>query len=204
MPPTGKLFRASVLTNVAGETCVNVLHLTGQTEAGTAATCFNAIQSAWVESVDPVLGDGVQWIGASIVEITRAPTQDSYENNLSTPAPGPIIDAPEAPQLAVCCNIKTGLSGRTRRGRFFLAGIPDADVKQGRIQPASQARLNTMIAALTAAFLGDGATSEFQLGVFSRSRYAILSNPFDEYWVPATSLGYNLVMSTMRSRKPAS
>ena len=108
------------------------------------------------------------------------------------------------PANALVVRIGTGLAGRTRRGRIFLGGV------QKDLQGAGVLTANGIIAygifltAMRNQFGGPATPSGFQLGVFSRKRYDILSNPFDDYWKPATVLAIVSGLTTMRSRKVGS
>jgi hypothetical protein len=199
---TGSLFRTAIQYSIFGTACVNVLYFAGNTPDQTAAALLQNLIDIYLPAVRQVQGGDVVYTKATAVEVSRLPLQDSAERALSgvVGAQGASADAP---QLATCINIRTGYSDRTRRGRFFLGGIPDTSTASGKLSAGVLPLMNTMLSALNAAYIAEGSGELFTLGVFSRKRYDILSNPFDDYWKPATGLAYSIVQSTMRSRKPA-
>ena len=199
---TGNLYRCSIEYLITGEACANVIYIRGNDSNTTAELIAGGLQTDWVAATRLVQSNQVVYTGITVVQVVRFGAQDT-----AGLAIGGVVGAKtgnaEAPQLAVNVNVRTGQFGRTRRGRFFLGGVQDGDVIAGKVTSALTTDLNTMITSLTGRFIGASHTSVGQLGVFSRSRFALISNPFDEYWVPATQLAYRSVMSTMRSRKPA-
>lgn len=199
--PTGALYRLSLAYQVAGEICQNVLYCRGADNTVTAALMVNAGINDIAAAFRTVQCTSVLYQSCTAVEVVRFGSQDTAEAAM-TGVTGNLAVLAEAPQLAVCFNNRTGQFGRTRRGRFFLGGIPDGEVEGGKIKASFATTINTMLATLSGRIVGASATSAARLGVFSRERYKIISNPFDEYWAMSQSLGYVSVMSTMRSRRP--
>jgi len=110
-------------------------------------------------------------------------------------------ETPLPPANAVVVRLRTGLQGPTRRGRIFVGGVPGIWQTDGSLNAAGLAGYGAFISRMLADFGSPTAPGKMQLGVFSRERYSIISNPFDEYWKPVTQLAVAGPVSTMRSRK---
>lgn len=166
----------------AGDVAAKILPLLAASWAKyMAGIGFDKTFSVQVDKIARLTSD--QGLANLVADIT-------YQNNVSLPTVN-----------AVTFSIYTGLSGPTRRGRLFLGAIPVDSVLNSVLAGLGLTRFDNFNADFAAKFLGDSATSGFQIGVFSRSRYAITSNPFDDYWKPANRLVVKNTVGTMHSRK---
>lgn len=105
------------------------------------------------------------------------------------------------PTNAIVIRLKTGFADRTRRGRVFLGCVPGGVVTAGVLNQFGQDNYGGFAANLVTNFGGNAPAVGFSLGVFSRERYSLISNPFDEYWKPVTVAQAIAQVATMRSRK---
>jgi hypothetical protein len=197
-----RVYRAAIEGNVGGEPFVNVLHFEEQNTGG-AEGLVNALEVAWVTQLINITARDTTFTKIVAVEVVRVGMQDAYEKAINLKNAGN-MGATSTPQLALRVAIRTGQYGATRRGRFFLAGIPDEVETGGRLTAQGSGFVASWTAAaITPAFVGPNPSTGYRLGVFSRSRYALLSNPFDAWFAGAINLSPATVFSTMRSRKPA-
>lgn len=104
------------------------------------------------------------------------------------------------PQLAVCVSLHTGLSGRKRRGRFFIGGVSTSDTALGKLSSGAQAVFQSNLNSAKA--LVDGSGSLPTWNVFSRTIFGGLTDIILDSYKPVTSVVPQLVLSTMRSRSP--
>lgn len=102
---------------------------------------------------------------------------------------------------AIVASMYTGFAGPSRRGRVFLGGLSGDSIASSQINPTGGTRYAAWVALMKSYFMGGALDTGMSLGVFSRKRYEIVSNPFDDYWKPVTNLAIKPEVATMHSRK---
>lgn len=99
---------------------------------------------------------------------------------------------------AAVVSLKTGLGGRHNRGRKYLAGIPQQDVDDSRLEEAKrtamQATWNTMND-----YFKDGGTGEATWGLY---RKEVTGGVPNHIFTPIRSVIVRPILGTMRSRLP--
>lgn len=196
------LYRTAFSVQVSGQTTVNVMYFKQlnsslQDDAQSAANIITPILStAYSNVLASNSTNPVSNVTCTRVSRLFADTGTAIGNV------GPGIGGDVMPALVACTvKIKTGFAGKTRRGRIFVGGVPSVFVAFSTVSTTAIARYQLFMDGIRNNFMGGAPVSGFQLGVFSRTRYAILSNPFDDYFKPATQLVLNGAIASMRSRK---
>lgn len=194
-----KLFRATVRGETGGEAFANVIHVYGDK---TAQEACSAVYTHWIDNLTPLMGNHAKFTSVTCQEVGHLILDPEYYTQVED-APGANGTTTD-PQLAGCLSLHTGLSGKHRRGRIFLAGIRSDLVVDGKIEAGYYtqwtARINTQIAG---AWFGASPTSGMNLVVFSRSIFNGLSDIFLDSFKNVTTATLNQTMSTMRTRKPS-
>ena len=81
---------------------------------------FGAVVRGFYDGLTPLLS--TQWsLTEVVVQDLQSASAPSYEASI-TPVTGTISSDPLPPNMAVCCTHRTGLRGRSFRGRTYLAG----------------------------------------------------------------------------------
>lgn len=199
----GDLYRIALGYRVHGQLNVNVMAMKQIADAAVedasdvAAKIITPLAQTWANYLAGIAFD--KNFEVKVDKIARLTSDQgtaqlfadlTYQNNVSLPTVN-----------AITYSLYTGLAGPTRRGRIFLGGIPVDSVLNSVITNLGLTRFNNFNTAFSNNFLGESAASGFQIGVFSRSRYNIVSNPFDEYWKPCNRLVIKNAVGTMHSRK---
>lgn len=199
----GDLYRVACQYRVHAQLCVNVLYLknlsaaSDDTAAETAQTLCPILGTIYSEVIPDAAGPRNFQVDTSLISRTNSDI-GSF-----------IVERPISPVLvnvlpsvnAVTMSIGTGLAGPRRRGRIFLAGVSPEWTEQSVLNVTGFTRYNAWITQMAAAVMGDTPSSGYQLGVFSRASYSLISNPFDDYWKPANRLQVRAPIGTMKSRK---
>ena len=199
----GDLYRTAVQYNVAGQSNVNVMYFKqtkpmGQNNAQDFATeVAPLVRDLFVPIIADPRSLAITLTCTLVARLFSDVGESTAQINVNTPSPGLALP----PANAMVLRIRTGLSGRTRRGRIFLGGVPASWITAGQLNTVGRVPYDNFMSSFIANFFGDDPLSGAQLGVFSRSRYAIISNPFDDYWKPAVQLQIPPAVATMRSRK---
>jgi len=106
---------------------------------------------------------------------------------------------------AALVSIRTAEGGRSKRGRMFLAGIPESATTGSsfNLTDPTWAAIIAFVACLVDKFIDNGelGTDRFQLGVYSR-KIGGAAFPYGAAgFTPAVSLNAVALIATMRSRK---
>lgn len=103
---------------------------------------------------------------------------------------------------AVIISMKTGLGGRTHRGRKYIAGIPSDDVNNSRIEEATRTGWQTTWDTINARYMSGG-SGIMRWGVLHRvGASGVPVEITDENFTPFTNVIVRSVLGTMRSRLP--
>lgn len=70
-------------------------------------------------------------------------------------------------------SLRTGLGGRSNRGRLYIAGIPEDDSADSRLNPDGLIRFQAIATSLLTNFAGSEFTNRFRYIVWSRRRALI-------------------------------
>lgn len=127
--------------------------------------------TAWTETDQGLLRAAIQtwWVNthranlSNDIALTAIRTRDlsvqdgvTVTQQLATPSPGtrPVDAAPN--NVALVTSLRTGLAGRSRRGRLYLAGIGEDEVGQVIIDPARTAAIGSSMTALATTISAQG------------------------------------------------
>lgn len=114
--------------------------------------------------------------------------------------------APAGDQLAhwLSCVVTeyTDLAGRSRRGRFFLSNLFEADVQGNQILSGYTTLVSAYNTALLGAFGPSGTDLDFRLVVHSRKLASVPGTQCQDSSRIVTSLTTRTGLTTQRSRRP--
>lgn len=198
--------RVRLLGKLHGQDTVNVLHFATNTVildnpqrdllilqlmaallACVTDQLLAAVTSDWTftgvegTAIAPVLGDPQFSAAPADMVGTLGPTSASFIASLVT--------------------IRTGLGGKTHRGRFFLPPAGEANTNESLLDAGTLAQLQQFLACLIGKFVGAGASTPWRIGVLSRKLLANSAVNFDVAFTEATSLTASNVAAIMGSRK---
>lgn len=125
-------------------------------------------------------------------EVEVAPNRVGGEGN-DTSQPLPTFNAGVV-------SVRTAFSGKSRRGRFYIGGLSEANT-DGNTLGALQARIQAYVTALLAAFTGAGSMGGWQLVVHSRKLAAVPGTQCQDSSALVTAMIVRAEVGTMRSRK---
>lgn len=98
-------------------------------------------------------------------------------------------------------NVRTGLGGRSHRGRKFLPPPGEAQITASDIDDATLLLIAAFLACVAEKFMGNAPTSNWHFGVFSRKLAGGLLANFNTGFSLVTSMNPVADLATMRSRK---
>lgn len=159
MTVTPNAVRCAMRYTVQGLEAFNILHVVYPAPATPANLVALAavFQSWWNATKRPTVASSVQWNGVTLTALDGpgAPYLDYPATPLTS---GTNTGAPWPPQITVAVSLRTGLSGRSYRGRIYLVGFNNTNVlTAGVMLPATVAGIQTVYNALRSAIITHGA-----------------------------------------------
>lgn len=109
-----------------------------------------------------------------------------------------------APWLASLTKERTAVAGRSRQGRFFLAGLVEADINGEAIQSSYLTPLGAYLTALMGAFGPSGSSTQYRLAVHSRKLAAVPGSQCQDTSTLVTGLLASTLLTTQKSRRSGS
>jgi hypothetical protein len=123
-----------------GQQVLNVLHFK-QANGWTAAallTFLGQVADAWRLNVVAGMSNQLAFVGASARLLTTATSPVAEFDVIPDANGGDGADSVNA-NVALCIGLKTGLAGRSMRGRVFLAGMPVTQVHNSQVDAVNVA-----------------------------------------------------------------
>lgn len=131
LPVITNTFRVGVVQQVTGvaENLVNVIHV--HTGGGLSETdVAEAVEAAWGDNISAIQSSNLNYIETDVLELngTSGTLQHTWTGATTTGTHG----ANEMEGLQVCAiwTLRTGLAGRSHRGRMFISGLQRSQVDQ--------------------------------------------------------------------------
>ena len=129
----------------------------------------------------PTLGDPIFLAAPANTVGTRGPTSSSV--------------------LATLIQIRTGLGGKTHRGRNFWPPAGEADSNVSVLSGDVMTALTEFVTCIANKFIGDAATEQWRLGVYSKKNGPQTTTQFPNGFTEATSMVPSETIAVMGSRK---
>lgn len=106
--------------------------------------------------------------------------------------------------LSRVVSVRTALSGRSRRGRFYLGGMDEDEQNNGDLGSVAQGLVQAYIDALMAQFGPSGASGLWRLVVHSPTLAAVPGTQCQDSSTLVTGMIKRVPIGTTKSRKPGS
>jgi len=195
-----------IIGKLHGQDCINVLHFATNTQINdpqAAAQLLTALAVAMLQCAFDNLRNAV----TSDYTLTKVEASQIY------PAPGDVIEkAPDNATVgqlspashsfaASLVQIRTGMGGRSKRGRFFLPPVGETETANSLITQGAMDQITAFLNCVAGKFIGNGATEQWRLGVLSRKVLAGNINNFNNAFTEALTLVPTNVVAKMGSRK---
>lgn len=209
MPPISSavndLWQVRVKGFQEGQETNNVLHfLCTGASSDVELHLIQALIQCFVTHLLPAWSN--QWLLDTVVYKRVAPTlSPEFVSSTTTGVTGALTTDSLPTFNAALISIRTAQGGKSKRGRMFLAGIPESATIKSQFDLAGLPWLAILAfaACLVDKFIDNGelGTDKFNLGIYSR-KLGGATFPYNlAGFTPATSLHPVGLVATMRSRK---
>jgi len=181
IPPLvlGGVYSVTQLVEFLGQRCQYGMYYrsSGPPGEATVITDMLGLKDQWqaviVPLLRPVLSSGTK-IGDLRIWSLRYPNIATQIYNMGE-LMGTVAGDPLPPQVALVLTKRTGMRGKSGRGRMYLCGLSEASSDLGRPSIAIQAAANTLAAALENILTDVGVAKTYTPIVVSLKQYAINS-----------------------------
>jgi len=198
MPAVGEIYQFTLVSLYQGQTVENVVHMRAVALTTPTPTMFQNAIDQWFTSQQSVQVTAVIYQPCRIKQMTPI----AFDEHLVLPAiaTGAAGTTGANTTLSVVITKRTGVAGKTHRGRFYLAGYP-AVWGVDRINASSGPTiLGTFAGELLAKFGEGGTNGDFVAGIYSRTIGG--SFPFTlAGWQPITKWEPQLLVGNQRRRR---
>jgi len=195
-----------IVGRLHGQETVNVFHVATNTVVNDGPdfdALMLALANALQECVNTVLLPAVTSDWTSIQSDARQiyPTGgDPYVSLADVPSVGE-RGPTSASFIAALAQKRSGVGGRSGRGRMFLPPPGEADIEASKLSDAALVLLAAFLACVAAKFIGNGSDTTWRLGVLSKKQLNAVGGTFDNAFHPVQQLVVQREVADLSSRK---
>lgn len=198
MPATGNIYQVTYQSKQNGQICEQILHYRELNGLSTPAQIRTAAENFWI-LIAPAISNQVTFQNMIIKQMTPL----AFDETLGPPVTvsgGTNSSDPINNTLALVLTKRTGVAGKTHRGRLYINGIPVSQADQVGLNVVGVGVWTGVTAGIMAEYGPSGTNTHLQIGVYSRSIGGF--NPFTVAgWQPITSLDIQPVFGNQRRRR---
>jgi len=199
---------ATVVGQISGQATANVLHFSivgpaDVTDPNIITTKLRelaeAIHDCIVETFIPAATSDWTYLRTEVREKMLG-TGIEVTND----SPAPVVGTAGVQGVNVASqliHVRTGAGGRNGRGRNFWAPAGENVATQGEWDPAALVLLAAFAACMATKFIGPEKTTEWSIGVLSRSIFGGVLGNWDAAFFEAINLEPEVIISTMGTRR---
>jgi hypothetical protein len=198
MPASGEIYQFTLVSSYQGQTVENVVHMRRTDLTPTTPTMVQNAINQWFNSQKVVQVNAVQYRPCRIKQMTPL----AFDESLVLPDSPTGLDGGTGANttLSVVITKRTGVAGKTHRGRFYLAGYPAVWGVDRITSSGGPTNLGTFAGELLAKFGEGGTNGDFVAGIYSRTIGG--SFPFTlAGWQAITKWDPQLLVGNQRRRR---
>lgn len=199
MPPsTGQIYQVTYQATLAGQTIENVIHFRERTGTSTNSQIDTSIQGFMTQMSQTQTTD---LVNTAIIVKQMTPLAFDERIVIPTTATGQQSSARFPSTVAVVLTKRTGVSGKSHRGRIYVAAVPTVfATSPDRLNTTGGTAFGTFASAVMGLYGDAGTDAHLQIGVYSRVIGG--ASPFTVAgWQPLTSIDTQLIFGNQRRRR---
>jgi len=198
---SGDIYQMTIISTLLGQTVNNVFHFE---EQAAGEDPVDELKEEWdpgiIQAMCSLMSDQFDSTGWRIQKLFPE-AGDSVEGGWSGSSQGAVSGDALPSFNAALINWRTGFASRRKRGRTFLAGLPEGNIAGNGYSTTFVTQVETFISAMIDNF-GPSGTSNFKLGVLSLKSIEERGTYDPEDFTPITSGYLSPNVAVMRRRKP--
>jgi len=195
-----------IIGKVQGQDCINVMHFATNTVINDAPTrdalilaLLTAMLQCCTEKLLPAVSSDYTLLGVDATPIH--PQKGDATFKAADPNSVGQLSQSSVSFVATLMEVRTGLGGRSHRGRNFLPPVGEANTANSLIDGGALLDLVEFVTCVAGKFIGQAATEAWRLGVFSRKLAGAAPGDFNAGFTEATQLIVKPAAAKMSSRK---
>jgi len=198
--------QARIIGEIHGQETVNVMHFATNAQIqdqGQLDTVLLELAQALLECAVQTLIPAV----TSDWKLIRTDAKRIYpelgDPIVATAPPNTVgeLSATSVSFAASLVHLRSGLAGRSGRGRVFLPPPGESEVTASDMDGPTAVALAAFLACLAGKFLGNSPTTAWRLGVLSRKGLAAVGGNFDNSFRVVASMNPVVTLAKIGSRK---
>lgn len=198
MPAVGPIYQMTYVSQQSGQEMENVLHFRDITGLATPAQ-IRTSANLYFTIISPLISSAVTFTNLIIKQMTPI----AFDETIGAPTPttvGGVGTVPYNGTVAVIMTKRTGVAGKSHRGRIYIGGIALGLVDSFSLNPGGAAVAATVANQLLATYGPAGTDLNIQVGVYSRAIGGF--NPFTVAgWQPITRFDVQPILGNQRRRR---
>jgi hypothetical protein len=198
MPAVGNIYQVTYNMRLNGQICENVVHYRELTGLSTPAQIRTSAEK-YLTLFATGISNEVVFTSIIIKQMTPLALDETVGPPVTTTQganSSPAINN----TLALILTKRTGVAGKSHRGRLYICGIPASQADEVGLNLPGVGVWTGQVAGLMAVFGPTGTDTHLQIGVYSRSIGGF--NPFTvPGWQAITSLDIQPVFGNQRRRR---
>lgn len=164
--PIGSTYRVRTRGHLRGQRVEFGVHIRWATGSGGTED----LADSWVATIMPLI-DAATSAEVNWEEVVVADTSDagdeSFVRALTQPHPGTLTGEALPGQNAAVVQLRTGVKGRRRHGRFYLPGLTETGTADGQVVGAQRTAIQALGAGILNAYGPTGTEPNYQLVIYS-------------------------------------
>lgn len=195
----GEIYQLTVVGNAAGQAVETVIHFRERSNTSTPAQ-LKASAEAFVSLMRPLQSSGLLYNHFVLKQMTPVPFDEVVWTS-ATLDHGLVGNPLANNTLAMVFTKRTGLAGKSHRGRIYIGGLPDNFVAGQVVSAAGIAAATTFAAGVITGFDdATGADPHLAIGLYSRVIGG--SSPFTlAGWQAVSRLDLQVILGNQRRRR---
>lgn len=168
MPAAGELFRATMNMRLRGQVVENVLHFRGKTGAESPNALGVEINTDYWTYLAALCAPDVVFEGVTVLQLTPVVFDLAITPNTSIHDNGEGLGVAVNNTIAAILTLRTGVAGKTHRGRMYIPGIASSWTTTDSLTPGGVTAMNTFASQMLAKWGVGGTSLGFEWGIYSR------------------------------------
>jgi hypothetical protein len=167
--PADDIYEVVVEFSLHGSSCLNVYHFKGSSSFSSLPDLLNDVIGCVRTALLPALSVDAKLVNVRGKTIYPALSDESIISGGAGDV-GAVATDSDVSFAAGLLSLRTGLGGRSNRGRKYIAGVPESGISQSRLTTGELALLLTFATCLANKFISGFSTDPYFIGVLSRKK----------------------------------
>jgi hypothetical protein len=161
------IYRLIATYTMNGITCQNVLHFRSKVNGLDATLLANNVATDFQNYFNSCCSSNVNLVSLYAQKMNST-TIESYLRNYGQPAPGSQAAGIAPPTLCIVVTLRTGIYGRSKRGRLYMSGFPASWISAGVLSGFGALTVSNAMTLFLSKYRVGGSSLNWEFGVYSK------------------------------------